>query len=101
MPAVMQLLSLLVDYRLSLEDAFHQPRIDVSVPGQPTVDPLLDAAVRTAVAGRFPQTVEHSRGPYPLTLDRKSVVSGKSVSVRVDLGGRRILKKKNIDDKSQ
>src|SRR3546814_17228197 len=27
--------------------------------------------------------------------DRKSVVSGKSVSVRVGLGGRRILKKKN------
>src|SRR3546814_17178390 len=27
-------------------------------------------------------------------LDRKSVVSGKSVSVRVDLGGRRIIKKK-------
>src|SRR3546814_19757565 len=27
--------------------------------------------------------------------DRKSVVYGKSVSVRVDLGGRRILKKKN------
>src|SRR3546814_17838349 len=29
-----------------------------------------------------------------LTPDRKSVVSGKSVSVRVDLGGRRIIKKK-------
>src|SRR3546814_15697440 len=29
-----------------------------------------------------------------LTRDRKSVVSGKSVSVRVDLGGRRIIKKK-------
>src|SRR3546814_13249031 len=27
--------------------------------------------------------------------DRKSVVSGKSVSVRVDLGGRRIIKKTN------
>src|SRR3546814_12016468 len=27
-------------------------------------------------------------------LDRKSVLSGKSVSVRVDLGGRRIIKKK-------
>src|SRR3546814_12464654 len=27
--------------------------------------------------------------------DRKSVVYGKSVSVRVDLGGRRIIKKKN------
>src|SRR3546814_21044068 len=30
-------------------------------------------------------------------LDRKSVVSGKSVSVRVDLGGRRIIKKKKKD----
>src|SRR3546814_14847059 len=30
-------------------------------------------------------------------LDRKSVVEGKSVSVRVDLGGRRISKKKKID----
>src|SRR3546814_20977813 len=28
-------------------------------------------------------------------LDRKSVVEGKSVSGRVDLGGRRIIKKKN------
>src|SRR3546814_19942450 len=28
--------------------------------------------------------------------DRKSVVEGKSVSVRVDLGGRRIIKKKHI-----
>src|SRR3546814_16458486 len=37
-------------------------------------------------------------GIAPRTLpppDRKSVVSGKSVSVRVDLGGRRISKKKN------
>src|SRR3546814_16568795 len=31
---------------------------------------------------------------YGDTLDRKSVVKGKSVSVRVDLGGRRIIKKK-------
>src|SRR3546814_13519504 len=30
------------------------------------------------------------------TGDRKSVGSGKSVSVSVDLGGRRIIKKKNI-----
>src|SRR3546814_12052380 len=29
-------------------------------------------------------------------IDRKSVVSGKSVSVRVDLGGRRNIKKKHI-----
>src|SRR3546814_16398491 len=29
-----------------------------------------------------------------IAADRKSVVEGKSVSVRVDLGGRRIIKKK-------
>src|SRR3546814_20029476 len=33
-------------------------------------------------------------GLFRPALDRKSVVSGKSVSVRVDLGGRRIIKKK-------
>src|SRR3546814_14425843 len=33
------------------------------------------------------------RGCRPRRRDRKSVVSGKSVSVRVDLGGRRIIKK--------
>src|SRR3546814_11759519 len=33
-------------------------------------------------------------GGWPVPLDRKSVVSGTSVSVRVDLGGRRIIKKK-------
>src|SRR3546814_18653915 len=32
-------------------------------------------------------------------IDRKSVVEGKSVSVRVDLGGRRIFKKKNMQTK--
>src|SRR3546814_15286074 len=34
------------------------------------------------------------RGLGDMQVDRKSVVSGKSVSVRVDLGGRRIIKKK-------
>src|SRR3546814_11057650 len=33
------------------------------------------------------------------TRDRKSVVEGKSVSVRVDLGGRRIIKKKSTMNK--
>src|SRR3546814_13867485 len=32
--------------------------------------------------------------PDQIPSDRKSVVEGKSVSVRVDLGGRRIIKKK-------
>src|SRR3546814_14367385 len=35
----------------------------------------------------------HPRSRVPRPGDRKSVVEGKSVSVRVDLGGRRIIKK--------
>src|SRR3546814_11228590 len=40
---------------------------------------------------------QSTEGDMTLThiADRKSVVYGKSVSVRVDLGGRRIIKKKN------
>src|SRR3546814_13829311 len=34
-----------------------------------------------------------------LAIDRKSVVSGKSVSVRVDIGGRRLITKKIICNK--
>src|SRR3546814_15513593 len=41
-----------------------------------------------------------SAGNYLAGLkDRKSVVYGKSVSVRVDFGGRRIIKKKKTDEK--
>src|SRR3546814_12209482 len=35
------------------------------------------------------------------SLDRKSVVQGQSVSVRVDLGGRRIIKNKQKQNKTQ
>src|SRR3546814_1642827 len=38
-----------------------------------------------------------SADAVPGLLDRKSVVKGKSVSVRVDPGGRRIIKKKTND----
>src|SRR3546814_14709321 len=44
---------------------------------------------RSGLALRHGVTVLNSPG-----LDRKSVVSGKSVSVRVELGGRRTIKKK-------
>src|SRR3546814_13356721 len=42
--------------------------------------------------GQVAQAVEPARRPGVGT-ERKSVVTGKSVEVRVDLGGRRILKK--------
>src|SRR3546814_11560634 len=38
-----------------------------------------------------------SKGASAAMADRKSVVEGKSVSVRVDLGGRRIFKKKTTN----
>src|SRR3546814_19640479 len=43
--------------------------------------------------GRTHRTVEQALTPDNATIDRKSVVYGKSVSVSVDLGGRRIIKK--------
>src|SRR3546814_15329661 len=39
-----------------------------------------------------------SKAPSPMPRDRKSVVWGKSVSVRVDLGGRSTLKQKKAKD---
>src|SRR3546814_10995292 len=49
----------------------------------------IGAALRRLVA------VEHGEGDViDIEGDRKSVVKGKSVSVRVDLGGRRIIKTK-------
>src|SRR3546814_11930237 len=60
------------------------------------------ALLRTASTERAPvlMTVSQRRRPEGScnmtgrSTDRKSVVEGKSVSVRVDLGGRRIIKKK-------
>lgn len=74
MPAVMQLLSFLIDYRMPLEAAFHQPRLDASVPGQPVLDPQLDPAIRAAVTAHFPQAVERARVPFPLTYACPSAV---------------------------
>src|SRR3546814_17244582 len=49
------------------------------------------AVGRAAAGQRFGQPDHAGRRAE---TDRKSVVSGKSVSVRVDIGGRRIIKKK-------
>src|SRR3546814_14532220 len=52
---------------------------------------------KAEIARTFEQALEkQAKVGYPTVIrpDRKSVVEGKSVSVRVDLGGRRILKKK-------
>lgn len=54
LPAVAQILSFLVDFRLPLEAAFHQPRLDASGEPAVTVDDRLPEAVFEAVAAALP-----------------------------------------------
>ena len=53
-PAVYQLSSFLIDHGMTLEDAFHQPRIDASGGDFVGVDPRLPASVSKALADKFP-----------------------------------------------
>src|SRR3546814_12687406 len=52
--------------------------------------------MQAAVFQRFLQHAAGGQIELAIHQDRKSVVSGKSVSVRVDLGGRRFIKHKHI-----
>src|SRR5262249_23212360 len=54
MPAVAQILSFLVDYGMTLEEAFHQPRLDVSGEGRAILDDRVSADVERAVAALMP-----------------------------------------------
>jgi gamma-glutamyltranspeptidase/glutathione hydrolase len=74
MPAVMQILSFLIDYKLPLEAAFHQPRIDASIMGQPWYDPMHDADVQAAIRAHFPGALAKRRDPLPLNYACPSAV---------------------------
>src|SRR3546814_13899840 len=69
------------------------------VPWPPEVDRVLGDEGPVAVQDdrrQLPVFIPSEPQPNDMAgLDRKSVVSGKRVAVRVDLGGRRIIKKKN------
>src|SRR3546814_13204374 len=58
----------------------------------------MGSAVIDALAGGAADTPHFSFRLGQRDRDRKSVGEGKSVSVRVDLGGRRIIKKKKKKD---
>src|SRR3546814_16582759 len=53
--------------------------------------------LRSAGRPTVPSTLAEERGTNPFLRDRKSAVQGKSVSVRVDLGGRRIIQNKKTN----
>lgn len=74
LPAVMQLISFAVDFGMDLETAFHQPRIDASVVGQPAYNPRLPADVIAAVKARFPKAAERRLDPFPLAFACPSAV---------------------------
>ncbi|MCC7271959.1 MAG: gamma-glutamyltransferase [Alphaproteobacteria bacterium] len=64
MPAVMQIAAFQMDHGMGLEEAFHQPRLDVSGPEGVTADPRLPQETLDALSSRFPTTV-FPRMVYP------------------------------------
>ena len=64
MPAVLQLASFLADFGMSLNDAMHQPRIDVSGTETVTFDQRLDENIQGALAASF-ETRPVQHGVYP------------------------------------
>jgi len=54
LPAVYQISSFLIDHGMTLEQAFHQPRIDASGGDTVGVDPRHPQTVQSALAERFP-----------------------------------------------
>jgi gamma-glutamyltranspeptidase/glutathione hydrolase len=73
MPAVFQISSFLIDHGMSLEDAFHQPRIDASGGETVGLDPRLPDAVKKALADAFP-TAETELVVYPTNFACPSAV---------------------------
>src|SRR3546814_11100884 len=68
-------------------------RLDPRAEGYPIVRESRQAQLRTVMSNSFGFGGTNARLVF--AKDRKGVVEGKSVSVRVDLGGRRLLKKQN------
>ena len=73
MPAVLQLLHLLIDGEMSLEEAFHQPRIDHSGGDQVVVDRRLQKEVLQKIEEKF-SCITAENGAFPLYFACPSAV---------------------------
>mgnify|MGYP006219011403 FL=1 len=73
MPAVLQLLHLLIDGEMSLEEAFHQPRIDHSGGDQVVVDRRLQKEVLQKIQEKF-SCITAENGAFPLYFACPSAV---------------------------
>ncbi len=74
MPAVMQLSSFLCDFNMDLEQAFHQPRIDMSGDGNVIADHTLDETVHQKLALNHP-LLRARRSSYPYFFACPTAVS--------------------------
>src|SRR3546814_17286530 len=74
------------------------PRVHIRPRSQSGRRSAIFSRTRDIVAANMTDLLDAAEDPAKMIrliiVDRKSVVSGKSVSVRVDLGGRRSIKKK-------
>src|SRR3546814_11344993 len=86
------------DHRLAPAIARRIVVIDAEIAAHTVAEVIMRAEIEVVafdVGDDRDRIVEAETGdPAIFEKDRKSVVQGKSVSVRVDLGGRRIIKKK-------
>ena len=73
MPAVAQILSFMVDFRLDLDAAFHTPRIDVSGSGTALVDRRLGEETLSAIAPAMTASPV-DLAPYPAHFANPSAV---------------------------
>ena len=74
MPAVAQLTSFLLDYGMTLSDAFHTPRIDTSIDDTIIVDDTLPDAVTAALADTGARVRRAPRTIYPFHFACPSAV---------------------------
>jgi gamma-glutamyltranspeptidase/glutathione hydrolase len=66
---VLQMSSFMIDHGMTLEQAFHQPRIDMSGGGRVIADRALPASVLRALEAAFPtSTARRTVFPYPFAV---------------------------------
>lgn len=83
--AVTQLMAFVTDFGMTLDEAAHQPRIDISDPEFLTIDQRLDRDIIDALAGDGPtETVEHS--VIPINFGCPSAVVSKPDGSRAGIG---------------
>ena len=73
-PAVFQLLSFLLDYKMDVDEAVHQARLDVSGTDVVTLMSSMDEIFKTALADRYPDSRIRPNGVSPMFFGLPQVI---------------------------